>query len=140
MKLTVPYLASVGALIILDALWLGVIMRDFYDEGIGHLRADGVNWIVAGLFYFFYVAGLFVLAVLPALRGGKLKRVATLGALLGLFAYGTYDLTNLAVLEDWPFLLSVVDVLWGTFVSMAVSCLGFVLVRRYNKERVTPVG
>lgn len=135
MKLTIPYLGSVFALIVLDALWLGVIMASFYEEHIGHLRGEGVNWFVAGFFYFFYIAGVFIFAVLPALRSGKLRRAATLGALLGLLAYGTYDLTNMAVLDDWPFILSLVDVLWGTFVTLVVSCVGFTLVRVYNKEK-----
>lgn len=135
MKLTIPYLGSVFTLIVLDALWLGVIMAEFYEKNIGHLRGEGINWLAAGFFYFFYIAGVFIFAVLPAVRSGKLRRAATLGALLGLLAYGTYDLTNMAVLRDWPFLFGVVDVLWGTFVTLVASSVGFVLVRVYNKEK-----
>jgi uncharacterized membrane protein len=51
-------------------------------------------------------------------------------ALFGLITYGTYDLTNLATLKDWPALLSIVDMLWGTVLTVAVGCIGFVVGRR----------
>ena len=50
--------------------------------------------------------------------------------MFGLITYATYDLTNLATLKDWPVLLSIVDMLWGTFLSVSVSCVGFVAGNR----------
>lgn len=135
MKLTIPYFGSVFALLVLDFLWIVIIMADFYEENIGHLMGDGINWFAAGLFYLLYVAGVFIFAVLPSVRAGKLRRAATLGGLLGLIAFGTYDLTNMATIADWPFVVTVVDMLWGTFLTAVLASLGFLLVRAYNKPK-----
>lgn len=136
MKLKVPFFASVATLVVLDLLWLGVIMAGFYKENLGHLMAENVNWFFAVIFYLLYVAGVFIFAVLPSVRTGKLKRAATLGALLGFLAYGTYDLTNQATLEDWPFIVTLVDMIWGAFLTAVVASVGFLLVRAYNKPRI----
>lgn len=138
MTLKIPFVACVAVLVVLDLVWLGLIMRDFYQENIGHLFAENISWFFGIIFYVFYVAGVFIFAVLPAVRVGKLRRAVTLGALLGLLAYGTYDLTNQTTLKDWPFIVTVVDMLWGTFVTAVVSSVGFLLVRAYNKQK--PVG
>jgi uncharacterized membrane protein len=141
MKLGVPYAGTIAAFLVLDFLWLGVVMPEFYRSQIGHLMAEGVNWLAAVVFYVMYVAGIFIFAVLPALRNGKGRRAALLGALLGLVAYGTYDLSNQAVLEDWPLLVTVVDILWGSFLTAITSVIGFSLVWLYNqpKGKVAPV-
>jgi len=39
------------------------------------------------------------------------------GALFGLFCYMTYDLTNLAVIRDFPTRLAFIDIAWGSFVT-----------------------
>jgi len=43
------------------------------------------------------------------------------GALFGLITYATYDLTNLATMKDWPLLVNVVDLIWGTVLAAAIS-------------------
>ncbi len=136
MKLGIPFLISVVVLLVLDLLWLGVIMGGFYDEGIGHLRREGFGLIPALIFYVLYTGGVYLFAVLPAIRSQKMQRALTLGVLLGFLTYGTYNLTNLAVLQDWPVLLTVVDMLWGAFLTGVLSVVGFLLVRMYNKKKV----
>lgn len=44
---------------------------------------------------------------------------------LELLTYATYDLTNLATLKDWPLILTIVDLIWGTVLSTAVSFAGY---------------
>lgn len=117
-----PYGATLLVVGLLDALWLGVVARKFYAQGIGHLMAERPFWPAAGAFYLLYPVGLMVLAVLPS--GGDWTRALALGAAAGLFAYGTYDLTNWAVMRDWPWRLAVVDIVWGTFVSAAGALAG----------------
>jgi len=51
-----------------------------------------------------------------------------LGALFGFFAYATYDLTNLATLKDWPLIISLIDIAWGSFLTSVVSASGFFIV------------
>ena len=74
---------------------------------------------------------LVVFCVAPALASGSWKSALLHGALLGLVAYGTYDLTNLVTLRDWPVALSVVDLLWGTCVSAVAATAGYLVARRF---------
>ncbi len=135
MKLRVPFVATAALLAVLDLAWLGFIMAGFYNEHLRHLLADGVAWLPAIAFYLLYTAGLYLFAILPAVREGKARRAATLGVLLGLLAYGTYDLTNQATLEDWPFVVTIVDMAWGAVLTGALATFGFFLVRLYNKPK-----
>ncbi|MDB5942086.1 MAG: Protein of unknown function rane [Ramlibacter sp.] len=121
------YAPVFGALAVLDFLWLGVIGKSLYRDGIGHLMAPAPNWAAAAAFYLLYPIGLVVFAVLPS-RGDWL-RALTLGALFGLFCYGTYDLGNLAVLRDWPLPLTLVDIAWGGVASAAGASAGAWVLR-----------
>lgn len=135
MKLLAPFLISAVLMLVLDLLWIGVVMGGFYDEQIGHLRREGFGVLSAVVFYLLYTAGVYLFAILPAVREGKALRALTLGVLLGLVAYGTYDLTNQATLRDWPFIMTVVDMLWGAILTGALATAGFYLVRMYNKPK-----
>lgn len=116
------YAAAFIALALLDFLWLGVIARSWYRDGIGHLMASTPSWGAAAAFYLLYPIGLLIFAVLPS--NGDPVRALTLGALFGLFCYGTYDLTGLAVLRDWPLPLTFIDIAWGGVVSAAGASAG----------------
>lgn len=100
---------------ILDGLWLGLIAREFYRSQMVAVAADSFNLVPAVLFYFLYPLGVLFVALTPLAKSWKeaLRR----SALLGLVAYGVYDLTNMATLKMWPVQLALVDVLWGTFVT-----------------------
>lgn len=39
------------------------------------------------------------------------------GAALGLVAYGTYDLTNYALLKAWPLAMTIADMAWGAAIQ-----------------------
>ncbi len=121
-RLLLTYLATLLAIGVLDALWLGVIARRFYADGIGHLMADAPWWPAAVAFYLLYPVGVTVFAVMPG--GGDWTRALALGLAAGLFAYGTYDLTNLAVMRGWPWRLALVDIGWGMAVSAAGALAG----------------
>jgi uncharacterized membrane protein len=123
--------AYVGTMIVmvgLDMLWLGVIAKPIYQQGIGHLMADKPNVPVAVLFYALYGLGLVVFAVLPAGPAPGWGKTLGMAALFGLFAYATYDLTNLATLKQWPIGLSVIDMAWGTCISAAAAAGGKALM------------
>jgi uncharacterized membrane protein len=121
------YAASLVAVAALDFLWLGVIARGWYQGGIGHLMADKPNLVAAAAFYLLYPVGLLIFAVLPS--GGDWGRAMLMGALFGLFAYGTYDLTNLAILRDWPLGITVLDIGWGAVVSAVGAGAGALSAR-----------
>lgn len=124
------YFVSLAAFLAIDMLWLGLVARSFYQQHLGFLLAPSPNWFVAILFYLLFIVGILFFVVVPGLESGSLKATLVRAALFGLITYATYDLTNLATLKDWPVLLSVVDLLWGTFLSVSVSAIGFIAGKR----------
>jgi len=123
--------AYAGTLIVmvgLDLLWLGIIAKPIYQQGIGHLMTDKPNVPAAVLFYALFAIGLVVFSVLPDGAAPGWGKTLGMAALFGFFAYATYDLTNLATLKKWPTGLSVMDVVWGTCVSAAAAAGGKALM------------
>jgi uncharacterized membrane protein len=123
------YGAALLAVVLLDGAWLGFIARDLYAREMGELMASEVRKLPAALFYLGYPAGLVALALHP--RPAELADAALRGALVGLVAYGTYDLTNRAVVRGFSMKLALVDLAWGTFVSAAAAtAAAWVLMKR----------
>lgn len=114
---------------VVDMVWLGVVAREFYRTHLGSLLNPDVNWTAAILFYLLFIAGLLVFAIRPALAGGGALAALLLGAFFGLVSYATYDLTNLATLKNWPLVVTVVDLAWGTCLGGIVSWLSVLAAR-----------
>lgn len=109
------FLVALVALLVLDGLWLGVVMKDFYRVALAPIArmADGgldPIWPVAALVYPVLAAGIAVF-VLP--RGDSPLNTAAFGVLFGMLTYAVYDLTNHATLRDWRTMMTVVDIAWG---------------------------
>lgn len=118
-------IAGAGTMLLLDIVWLTSMAPWFYDRYIGHLLAESPDFLAAGLFYTLYLLGIFALVIKPGLDGNwTLKKVWLTGVMLGLVAYGTYDLTNQATLRDWPVLVTIVDMIWGAGLTGIVSLTG----------------
>jgi uncharacterized membrane protein len=90
-----------------------------------------VKWPIAILFYLIFLVGLLIFVLIPALEGESLRHALIFGALFGFFTYATYDLTNWATLRDWPTLISLVDMTWGTVLTMAVSGVTYWIAHTY---------
>lgn len=118
-----PYLLTLVPFVALDALWLGLIAPQFYRAQIGHLMAEQVIWPAAVLFYALFIAGMVFFVTGATIRSGDLGQALVRGALFGFITYATYDLTNQATLRDWPILMTVVDMAWGTTLG-ALTALG----------------
>lgn len=131
-KLTVAYLATGIVFCLGDFLWLGFVAKDFYQAQIGTLLLAQPGLIAASIFYALYVFGVVVFAVAPALESGSIGKAALRGALFGLIAYATYDLSNLATLKGWPLAISMVDIAWGTFATAVSATLGYCLTARLS--------
>lgn len=125
------YFVSLITMSVLDAVWLALIAPSFYKQHIGFIMSDSPNILAAALFYGIYIAGLTVFVVYPAWKQhySTLKTVC-LGGLLGLVAYATYDLTNLATLKDWPVIVTVVDLVWGTLLTGSVALVSVLVLRK----------
>jgi uncharacterized membrane protein len=123
-KYVAAYAGTAIVMVALDMLWLGVIAKPMYQQGIGHLMAAQPKVAVAVVFYLLYAVGVVIFAVSPQHAGSTWVMTLAMGALFGFFAYATYDLTNLATLRDWPLSLSLIDMGWGTVVSAASAAGG----------------
>ncbi len=124
-QFAIAYAATAVIFLALDAIWLGTMAERLYRPAIGHLMRDRFAFGPAALFYLIYVAGVVVFVIAPALAERRWQSALFMGALLGLLAYATYDLTNQATLKDWPWRLTLADLCWGSFVtavSAAAAC------------------
>ena len=120
------YIIAFIVFLAVDAVWLGLVATKFYQNQIGHLMADKPNFIAAGIFYLLFIAGL-VFFVYQGIVEGNLPKALLAGAIFGFMTYATYDLTNLATLDNWPIKVTVVDLIWGTFLSSSITTLTYLI-------------
>jgi uncharacterized membrane protein len=128
LRYSIAYVVTAAVFLGADYLWLNRAMG-FYRNSLGDLLAEKPNLIAAAALYLIYFVGIVVFTVMPAARSDAWGSSLLLGGLLGLVAFATYDLTNLATLSRWPVAVTVVDMVWGTFVTALSSLAGFVAIR-----------
>ncbi|MGV7246596.1 DUF2177 family protein [Caballeronia sp. M23-90] len=119
--LVVAFVATAVVFLILDAIWLGVVSRNIYQREIGDLLLPKPNFGAAAIFYVIYIVGLVYFCVVPGVTEESVMRGLISGALFGIVAYATYDLTNLATLKGWSTSLVFIDIAWGA-VASAIAC------------------
>ena len=129
MALAKIYLVSLVVFFAIDILWLGFVAKDFYRAQIGHLMAERTNWSAAIIFYAIFIGGLVLFAVNPALQQESWTHALKMGAIFGFMCYATYDMTNLATLKDWPVIITIVDILWGTALNSLTVVVSFFIVQ-----------
>ena len=130
------YLATLIAFLTIDILWLGLVARTFYQKYLGFIMSPATNWIAAAIFYLLFILGILVFVVAPGLENNSLKTTLLHASLFGLITYATYDLTNLATVKNWPVFVTVVDMAWGTVLSMVVSFISFTVGKRLNSDKI----
>ncbi len=123
------YLITLVVFFAVDIFWLGFVARNLYKDQLGFIMADKTNWPAAIIFYMVYIIGLIFFALNPALKEGSLMYAALIGAFFGFITYATYDMTNLATLKNWPIFVTVVDIIWGTFLGSATTSISFLIIR-----------
>ncbi len=129
MDYVIAYIATAIVFLGIDAVWLGVVAGGWYFEKLGPLLREKPNFAYAGVFYLLFVAGVVILAVMPAVADGSWTRALFLGAVLGAVAYGTYDMTNLSTLKGYPVMVAAVDMAWGTALTAVSAVAGYFAVR-----------
>ena len=125
------FFTALSVFFLVDMLWLGVIAKNFYAQQIGFMMKTNVNWVAAVIFYLIFIAGLVFFVINPALEKESVQQLVLTAAFFGLITYATYDLTNLAVIKDWPLLMTVVDIVWGMALSTIVSVATYYLVNKF---------
>jgi uncharacterized membrane protein len=126
------YAGAMAAMLALDAIWLSTMAGRLYQPQLGDLLAKDFRAAPAIAFYFLYLLGVVYFAALPALKQGGWRKALLNGALLGLVAYGTYDLTNQATLRHWPVLVTALDLIWGSFLTAAAAVAGHAAAQRFT--------
>jgi uncharacterized membrane protein len=131
-RYVIAYFCFLLPMLAIDVVWLFGMNKRFYQARIGSLLADSPRLAPAVVFYLIYALGASVLVVVRAVDGGSgYLQVFLWGALLGLLAYATYDLTNQATLKEWPVIVTVVDLAWGALLTAVVSMISVALTRAF---------
>lgn len=115
---------------IADFVWLNTAIKWLYRPKIGHLLADKPNLVAAVAFYLLYGLGVAALVLRPAVASGSVGSALVWGAVFGLVAYGTYDLTNQATLRDWSPTVTVIDMAWGTVLTACSAAAGLWIAQK----------
>lgn len=126
------YAGAAASMLALDAVWLSTMADRLYRPQLGDLLADDFRAAPAAAFYVLYLFGVVRFAALPALRSGGWPKALLDGALLGLVAYGSYDLTNQATLRNWPPAVTVIDLIWGSLLTALCALAGHLTARRFG--------
>lgn len=124
------YVIAIAVFLVLDLVWLGTVAADTYDRLLSDLVAESPNVGAAVVFYAIFVAGLVYFVIHPAVVAASWRKAAGAGAFFGFVTYATWDLTNLAVLRDFPAAIVPIDLAWGTFLAAAVSVTTYAVVQR----------
>ena len=117
------WIVAAAIFLAIDLIWLGWLGRGIYQAEIGPLLRQPFNLPAAGAFYVLYITGLMIMVIWPAFQTQSVTQALLRGAMLGLIAYGTYDLTNLAVMKGFTTKIAIIDMAWGTVLTGAVSAL-----------------
>ena len=128
------YLIALAVFLAIDMVWLTLIAKSFYREYLGFIMADNVNFTAAFVFYAIFIVGMLVFVINPALGKKSAKSALFKGVLFGIITYATYDLTNLATLQDWPIIVTVVDIAWGGFLGGLTAVVSYLLIRQFDRK------
>ena len=121
------FLIALPVFFVIDMVWLILVAKKFYQEQIGFLMKPDINWLAAIIFYLLFIVGLVTFVISPAVEKHSWVHAILFGALFGLITYATYDLTNLATVKDWPLLVTVVDLIWGTVLAASISVITYII-------------
>ena len=131
MPFLILYLGTLVPFLILDAIMIRFVISPLFTAQLGPILASPPRWIPAVIFYFGYPLAIVALASMPALRSGGSPLVAAL--ILGLAAYGPYELTSLSIMAAWTPTMTVVDMAWGTVLTAATASIGVAVARYFGQ-------
>jgi uncharacterized membrane protein len=131
MKSITAFVATGLGFAAIDSIWLITMSTRLYKPEIGELMAANFRLGPAIAFYILYITGILIFAVQPALAAGKWQTALVQGALFGFFCYMTYDLTNYATLKVWSLKVTVLDMIWGTFLTGSAATVGMLVTRKF---------
>jgi uncharacterized membrane protein len=127
------YLVFLITLVAIDLVWLLGIARNLYQQQMGDLMATEPKLIAGLAFYVLYALGVCIFVIVPALSKQSWIYAVQYGALFGFFCYMTYDLTNLAVIRNFPRGLAFIDIAWGSAVTAVTAGFAYWVGNRLSE-------
>lgn len=128
----IAYITASFIFLSIDAIWLGVVAKNFMRDHLSHLLSEDVNFVVAAIFYLVYCVGIVFFAIKPALEQNNAMIAFCYGALFGFMCYATYEFTNLATLKQWPMQVLIVDIPWGTALTALAAVGGYYMAKKFG--------
>tara|TARA_B100000575_G_C22704691_1_gene425617 strand:- start:124 stop:534 length:411 start_codon:yes stop_codon:yes gene_type:complete len=116
--------------LIIDVIWLSFATKSFYRPLIGNLLSDKPVMWAAVLFYILYVFGMALVVIQPCVDSASIFKTIYTGFVFGLVAYGTYNLTNMAVLKGWSPTVTFVDMFWGGSLTALSATTGLYIAKK----------
>lgn len=127
------FFVIIPTMLLIDSIWLSVMLTHLYMPNIGHLLSESVSILPAILFYLLFAFALNVFVISPGLKeNSPYRKIGYLGALFGMVTYGTYDLTNHATMINWPWIVTLSDIAWGSILTATVSIITTFIVRKFR--------
>lgn len=130
----ITFLSVTTIFLFIDIIWLSQSFSYIYQPNIGELLRENIIIFPAILFYIIYPLGATILVALPSLEKVLLKTIFINGFILGVIAYGTYNLTNMATLEGWSAKVVIIDMIWGGFLTAVSVLLGTLISKKVLKS------
>src|SRR6056297_1374266 len=126
------YLITFIIFLVIDFIWLGAVARNLYRQQLGFLMKENFNMTAAFTFYILFTAGIVFFVLNRALALSSWQYALFAGMFFGLITYSTYDLTNLATIKDWPLTITIIDLIWGTFLGGLTSFLSYTVINYFK--------
>ena len=115
--------------LLIDVVWLSITVKSLYRPALGDLLKDKPVMWAAILFYIIYMIGVALIILKPALANDSILQALWTGVVFGVVAYGTYNLTNMATVNNWSASIVWIDMLWGGFLTGFSSAVGIYLTK-----------
>jgi uncharacterized membrane protein len=127
LSIIITTIAGIISFIVLDYIWLTQIAKSLYLEKLAsHVNIENGSLVpYLPAIPIVYGVAIFAIWIFVLSWATDLKQAALYGALFGFCMYAFYDFTNLATLKDYPWSLTLIDTLWGTFVVGVVTAIMF---------------
>ena len=117
--------------LVIDIIWLSLTVKIIYRPALGNLLNEKPILWAAILFYLVYMVGLALIILKPALDNNSIFQAFWTGIVLGVVAYGTYNLTNMATIKNWSFMVVWIDILWGGFLTGISAAISIYLTKTF---------
>lgn len=128
MRFVIVYLSTAAVMLPLDFAFLSTIGKKLFEREVPDMLATSPRLAPAILFYLIYLGG--IVALVNGASTDDWRHNLLHGAVLGVTAYATFELTNLALLRHWTWSVVIPDLVWGAVVKAAAASLGGLIAAR----------